>query len=431
MNKIRELKYSNKMDSFKSKTLFSILTQDDQKFLEKIGMVYSFTFQEFRLMTVAARDLQMWQEGTFQGLWLGLEEKIPETQQDTFRKKKLLKALAQRLQELKKRPKTYPEKGLRKSPRKTLKLISQESNKKIFGDCPVASPKTVCCNLKTIDAVENCAFGCSYCTIETFYGDQVIFDKNLGEKLKKIQLDPDRFYHIGTGQSSDSLVWGNREGILDDLCEFARKHPNVLLEFKTKSSNIAYFLENEIPPNIVCSWSLNTDPIVNNEEHFTSSLEKRLEAARKLADRGIGVAFHFHPIVYYEGWEVDYPVLAGKIQKIFQPHEVLFISFGAVTFIKPIIQEIRRRGDATKILQMEMVPDPHGKLTYPDPIKLQLFRAMDQAFKPWENQVFKYLCMERAEIWDQVFGWHYPTNEIFEQDFGKKVMGKIRTKINV
>ena len=81
----------------------------------------------------------------------------------------------------------------------------------------------------------------------------------MGRKLKKIELDPRRFYHFGTGQSSDSLVWGNKNGILDDLCTFARANPNVLLEFKTKSANIAYFLDHEIPENIVCSWSLNTD----------------------------------------------------------------------------------------------------------------------------------------------------------------------------
>ncbi|NIV72697.1 MAG: hypothetical protein GWN44_08470, partial [Calditrichae bacterium] len=74
-----------------------------------------------------------------------------------------------------------------------------------------------------------------------------------------------------------------------------------MLEFKTKSNNIRYFLENETPNNIVCSWSLNTSVIIENEEHFTASLEQRLQAARTIADYGIKVAFHFHPLVYYQG----------------------------------------------------------------------------------------------------------------------------------
>ena len=122
------------------------------------------------------------------------------------------------------------------------------------------------------------------------------------EKLDAIEIDPHRFYHFGTGQSSDSLVWGNRNNILSAHCEFARAHPNILMEFKTKSDNISFFLKNNLPANIVCSWSLNTPTVIENEEHFTASLESRINAARQLAERGIKVAFHFHPMVWYDGW---------------------------------------------------------------------------------------------------------------------------------
>ena len=122
-----------------------------------------------------------------------------------------------------------------------LKLTTHTSDKNIVGRCPVASDETVCCNLYTIDAVENCGFGCNYCTIQTFYDDQVLFDSKLPEKLKKLDFDPDRFYHLGTGQSSDSLMWGNQHRILDSLRDFAEENPNVLLELKTKSKTSLTF----------------------------------------------------------------------------------------------------------------------------------------------------------------------------------------------
>jgi len=61
------------------------------------------------------------------------------------------------------------------------------------------------------------------------------------EKLLNLKLDQNKTYHIGTGESSDSLMWGNREGILDALFLFAANNPNVILEFKTKSDNVKYF----------------------------------------------------------------------------------------------------------------------------------------------------------------------------------------------
>jgi spore photoproduct lyase len=242
--------------------------------------------------------------------------------------------------------------------------------------CPVASPRTVCCNLRTIDAVENCSFGCSYCAVQTFYHDHIAFDEHLARKLEAISLDPDRFYHIGTGQSSDALAWGNKHGMLDALFEFAAAHPNILLEFKTKSDNVRYIIENDTPDNIVCSWSLNTPVIIDNEEHFTARLEARLDAARRVADRGVRVAFHFHPMVYYDGWREDYTGVARRIIDSFDATEVAFMSLGSVTLTKPVIKKIRELGNPTRILQMELVSDPHGKLTYPDAVKVEMFQAM-------------------------------------------------------
>jgi len=386
---------------------------------------YHLTFQERRQLEEFARDLQMWQEVSLEERWEALEKQTSPELSNIQKKKFIFKGIREQIQQLKQKPKVYGKTNGPKERKNPLQIQTKESERQIFGDCPVASEKTVCCNLKTLDAVENCAFECSYCTIQTFYGDKVHFDSNLKEKLKKIELDPNRFYHIGTGQSSDSLVWGNKNGILDDLCEFAQKNPNILLEFKTKSDNIHYFLENEIPRNIVCSWSLNTEMIASEEEKFTAPLDKRLKAARAVADRGVKVAFHFHPMVYYQGWQEDYANLAKEVQEQFLPKEVLFISMGSVTFIKPVIQEIRKRGGATKILQMELVKDPHGKLTYPDEIKIKMFQNMFQAFKSWHKNVFFYLCMEHARFWDVVFGWHYPTNEAFEKDFGVKTFSKI------
>ena len=373
--------YAQKFAAFPNYPLYHKLPRAQQQALRDIAFAHRLTFQEFRQLIEAARDLAMWGEGDLVSWWQNRAAQVqaPEPQ----RKKQLLRALQEHLDALRRQPKVYPPAGsTRPKTRRKLPVQVEKTDKKIFGMCPVASEKTVCCNLRTIDAVENCAFGCSYCTIQTFYSEKFSFDADFAEKLKNIELEPDRYYHLGSGQSSDSLVWGNHNGNLQALCEFASRHPNVLLEFKTKSDNIRYFLENPVPPNIVCSWSLNPPVIIENEEHFTASLEQRLRAARRVADRGIKVAFHFHPIVYYQSWDADYPAIVDTLLATFHPDEVLFVSFGSVTLIKPAIQQIRALGHATKILQMPLVPDPHGKLTYPIDIKVQLFRTMHQAFAP-------------------------------------------------
>lgn len=411
--------------------LFETLHPETQIFLSRAGETYRFSFQEFRELVVMSRDLEMWRETPLR-IWH--DEAVLKMKPDwpaSEKKKKLLSFLRSRYESLKSDPKKYTRNP--ESPkREALRITVQESDKKIHGDCPVASSETVCCNLKTIDAVENCAFGCSYCTIQTFYGDQAVFDNRLAEKLAAIPIDPARHYHYGTGQSSDSLVWGNRNGNLDTLLDWAESHPNVLLEFKTKSDNVAYFLERNrsrdskpLPRNIVLSWSLNPQIVIDHEEHFTAPLERRITAARQAADAGIKVSFHFHPMIFFEGWKEEYPALAAKVQSLFNPREILFISMGSVTFIKPVMQAIRKRGEATRIMQMQLVKAPNQKFTYPADLKIEMFQTLYQAFRGWHSKVFFYLCMEEAKFWDPVFGSHFATNELFEKTLLDACFNKI------
>ena len=203
-------------------------------------------------------------------------------------------------------------------------------------------------------------------------------------------------------------------------------HPNVLLELKTKSGNIAPLLERAVPPNIVCTWSLNTPTMIRNEEAGTASLDKRLKAARAASDHGIDIGFHFHPMIYYSGWRSDYTEVAELLLERFEPADISFVSMGAVTLIRPVEREIRRRGGETKILQMEMVQDAHGKLTYPDEIKVQLFGHLFSELAPWQNEVLFYLCMENTAIWTEVIGSAYSTNQEFEEDFLDRCLDRSR-----
>jgi spore photoproduct lyase len=419
-----KVNYKSKFKSFQNKTLFEKLDTFHQEFIKEISFRYKFTFQEFRQVVQASRDLNMWGEGDIKSWWQSNADKFNNS--DPKDKKIVLNRLHDFLNQLKQQEKKYPQKALfNPQNRNPNKIVSNNPKEIIHGMCPVASEKTICCNLHTIDAVENCIFGCSYCTIQTFYGKDIIIQKDLKQKLDNIDVEPNRFYHFGTGQSSDSLAWGNRNGILDALCNFASEHPKILMEFKTKSKNIRYFLENKCPKNIVCSWSLNTSVIIKNEEHFTATLDERITSARTLADKGIKVAFHFHPLVWYEGWKKDYQKIVDRLLNEFKSHEVLFVSFGSITLIKPVVQKIRDLGNPTKTLQMELVKDPHGKLTYPDQIKTDMFKFMYQSFTDWRAKVFFYLCMEKESIWKKSFGYVYTSNDEIEREFGNQTMKKI------
>ena len=414
----------NKLARFRDSGEYLSLSPPDRDFLEELCRMWRFSSQEIRQIIRIARDLETWDEGDLAALWG--EPAAPVKPGDRNEKEKRYSALTSRWNALKDNPKSY--KGFTPD---TIRIMPPgfrevEDGRQILGDCPVASPKTRCCNLKTLDAVIGCGFDCSYCSIQSFYSDdQVLFHRDLEEKLENLELDPKRLYHIGTGQSSDSLMWGNREGLLEKLFAFARKNPNVILELKSKSSRMEELLSLEIPDNLLLTWSLNTPVIIASEERLTSSLDERLEAARKAANRGIPVGFHLHPMVWYEGWEEDYAALTGRMTALFNPDEVVTVSFGTLTYIKPVLKLLRERPIKSKILQMPL-EDAAGKWSYPFDIKLDLFRAAHKGLSPWKDHVFQYLCMEDPDLWEPVFGRSYKENEAFEQDMLSSYDRKIR-----
>lgn len=398
-------------------TPFEALHEATQDFIKEKALHYKLTFQETKQLIDMAVDFQMWNEGELEVWW-----------QDAAHKAQVLGHVRTRWEARKQEPTRYDASAPVKTPVPKAQLETVQKPHLGLGSCPVASPKTRCCNLLTLDAVESCGFDCSYCSIQSFYNEgKIRFDATFAQKLQALSLDPKKLYHIGTGQSSDSLMWGNRAGVLEALFAFATAHPNVILELKTKSDNIDYLLSRPIPRNIITTWSLNPQVIIDHEERGAASLERRLDAAQRIAQKGNLVGFHFHPMVLFEGSEHAYSAIAKALMERFLPKHVAMVSLGTLTFIKPVIKKIRKRAMASKILQMPL-EETHGKFSYTLAQKAQMFRALYEAFAPWHEAVFFYMCMEDASLWQKVFGFEYPSNDAFETAMLEAYSRKIKER---
>ncbi len=411
------------ISSISDQPLFQFLKTEAKVFLTERAEELRLSVQDCRIACEIALDFQMWGAGSIQDVWPEEKSRPVSTK---VRKQQIMKLLRSSWEGYKKRDNRYPTDNNNPKISAASRPRAIEKNGLGLGRCPVASPRTLCCNLQTLDAVDNCGYGCSYCSIQSFFdGKQISFDRGFADKLKNLTLDAEKTYHIGTGQSSDSLMWGNSHGVLDAVIDFARANPNVILELKTKSANIGHLLRVDAPKNIICTWSLNTPTLIHHEEHGTASLDKRLDAARKVADAGYLVGFHFHPIVHYDRWQSDYQLVVEQLGALFKPEEVALVSMGTLTYIKSVIRDIRKRAIPTQILKMPMV-DTAGKQSYPDEIKLSLFTHVYNSFPAsWKNNVFFYLCMENHRLWKPVFGYEYASNTDFETAMKKAYLAKI------
>lgn len=291
--------------------------------------------------------------------------------------------------------------------------------------CPVDGEKTRCCKLTTIDPVEQCAFSCSYCSVQAFYSEKEIHAvSRLDEKLSALALSPD-VWHIGTGQASDSILLGDDYKTLSALSAFAEKHPEIIIELKSKSARNV-FNGVKYPKNMIFTWSLNAPTIIEKEEHLTASLEGRLENAERARDNGNLVGFHIHPMVFFKGWDEEYPDIASRIESRFAPENIAMISIGTLTFTKSVLKHLRENGEESRVLEMELTPAA-GKFSYPLPVKEKMFSRVYSSFSErFRSDVFFYLCMEDPSLWKPVLKREYSSDKEFEMDMKKHYFKKIQ-----
>lgn len=409
--KLLQLLYSRGMNQKD----FAIQGNTPWEYVYRMVETYRLTTSQARILREAEQDLAMWNMGPLEA---SFSPAISDQIRGKDRGRSFMSQLEAHMRDLREEPADYTNFIPLSPSHAKSRGIQENPSPTILSRCPVADKETRCCNLQTLDVVTQCAFGCTYCAIRSFYrNDRVLFPTGLREQLASLELDPDTTYHIGTGQSSDSLLWGDHGGLLRDLFEFARNNPQVILELKTKAAGVSIeeALALDPPKNVLFTWSLNPQTIIQKEEHQTASLLSRLDAAEQVAAAGYLVGFHFHPMVWYRGWQEDYHGIAHKIMERFTANQVVMISLGTLTFTKAVLKQLREEGVRTLTTKIPFEPAAN-KLSYPYAIKEELFSGLFNSFtQEWQEEVFFYLCMEDPALWEPVFGRSYSDNNQFEE----------------
>ena len=399
--------------------IFSSLPLDVRNSLSSLFSSIHFTQSQKLEAVKEEADLVQWKEKSF-----SLQYKKESGNKDGREGERYIKALRKYMSALRESETDYsdfhPE--IRKNPK--IKALTEDQKLVLSRcPCPVDGEKTRCCKLRTLDAVMQCAFGCSYCSIQAFYNENEIkIVSNLKEKLKAMEIDDD-VWHIGTGQASDSLLLGDDYGTLSALSDFALSHPNIVIELKSKAKRDVF--DRPWPKNMVFTWSLNAPTIIEKEEHFTASLIERLEDAERARDNGNLVGFHIHPMFYFKGWEEEYKTVVNEITSRFSPSDILLIGIGTLTFTKAVIKRLREMGAESKVLEMELT-EAAGKYSYPLDKKEKMFRHIYSSFpREYRENIFFYLCMEDPSLWMKTLGREYSCDKEFEMDMKRFYLSRI------
>ncbi|MGA1826307.1 MAG: SPL family radical SAM protein [bacterium] len=293
-------------------------------------------------------------------------------------------------------------------------LILANNKGKFLRLCP-GTKEYLCCLYNFLNIGSNCPIECTYCILQAYLDCRALIiyvnqDELFKELDRTIKSDPN-LIRIGTGELTDSLALDPLSGISEGLITFFSGQKQAFLELKTKSNHIDHLLQCEMFDQIIMSWSLNPQTIVEEEEHGAASIEERLRAARKCQQMGIKIGFHFDPILLYHGWEEAYHELIRTLCDYIDISRTVWISMGCFRFmphLKPIIQ---KRFPQSMIIYQEFIPGLDHKMRYLQPMRIKAYQSMASWIWQQSKEAFIYLCMESPIVWKEALGYAPKDNE--------------------
>ena len=302
-------------------------------------------------------------------------------------------------------------------------LVLSRFKGSLLKKCPGISPGMVCCNYYIVNLMKNCIYDCSYCFLQGFLENNPLLvafmnvDDFLAELNGVFEAHPERNYRVGTGELADSLALEELLPYSDQLIPFFNERKNAVLELKTKSDQVAALLKQENTKNVIVSWSLNPQQVIEREEKGTPGIKQRLEAARLCHEKGYRIGIHFDPIIIFPGWESAYEDLVRQLFATIPPENIEWISLGSFRYRSQLKKIIQERHEDTQLFTSEHVPSKDGKYRYFRPLRNKAYETIRNYLKKESESLNVYLCMETKEIWEGVTGKSPRSDKKLDQFF--------------
>ncbi len=274
-------------------------------------------------------------------------------------------------------------------------------------NCPGTSYYT-CCGYKILHIGTFCSMDCSYCILQAYFHPPILQYFVNHEDLI-LELDglfaEKKIYRIGTGEFTDSMIWEPWTDLSSMLVPKFSSQSNTVLELKTKTTVVNKLKKLQHNRKTIVSWSLNTNKVIHDEERNTASLSARLKAAAKCESWGYPVAFHFDPMIIYDGCEEDYRQVVEQIFSNVSAENIVWISLGTFRYMPSLKTIVQTRFPDSKIIYGEFISGMDGKMRYFKPLRINLYSKILRWIREYSSDVMVYFCMEDEEVWKKSFGF--------------------------
>ena len=274
-------------------------------------------------------------------------------------------------------------------------------------NCPGTRSYT-CCGYQILHIGTYCHMDCTYCILQSYFHPPVlqffVNHDDLFKELKSIFAE-NKIHRVGTGEYTDSLIWELWTDLSNRLVPAFAAQKAAVLELKTKTTAINRLEQLTHNRKTIMAWSVNSPRIIAEQERHTAPLAARLKAAAKCESWGYPLAFHFDPIVIYDGCEADYERVVKQIFSYVSSDSIVWISLGTFRFMPALKTLIQKRFPKSNIIYGEFITGLDGKMRYFKPLRIEIYQKIIACIRARAPRVLIYFCMEDDEVWQKSLGF--------------------------
>lgn len=242
--------------------------------------------------------------------------------------------------------------------------------------------------------IMNCLYDCEYCYLQGMYPSaHLVVFLNLEDVFSSVtELLSKHKLYLCISYDTDLLALEGLFGFMSAWCDFAKEHPDLTIEVRTKSANLSALKKLPVLANVIYAFTLSPEAVISQYEHHTPSLTARMMTIKAACALGHPIRLCFDPMIYIPDYQNVYEDFFETLFQEIDPATIRDISLGVFRVSKDYLKRMRKQRPQSAVLQYPYEPE-NGVAHYGSELSKEM---MMFAYE----KISHYYEKDRIFIWD-------------------------------